>query len=140
MLTGTRSVCPERTALDQRELMPVWGVSRRLLDLDRVYGVGRSSLGCSFATLSAAHREMHSRPQPQEQMTSQCVFVIRSTATGESSTRGLPWPISEDETTGPTFPHLQRTVPMFHAGASLNGHVVARTIRTTRAVVTHSIT
>jgi len=42
VLTGTRSVCPERTALDQRELMPVWGVSRRLLDLDRVYGVGRS--------------------------------------------------------------------------------------------------
>jgi hypothetical protein len=71
-------------------------------------------------------------------MTSQCVFVIPSTATGESSTRRLTWPIREDETTGPTFPHLERTVPMFHARASLNGHVVARTIRTT--VVTHSIT
>src|SRR6266851_2579299 len=95
---------------------------------------------CSLAALSAAHRDEHSRVQPHEQMTSQRVFVIRSTATGESSTRRLPWPISEDETTGPTFPHLERTVPMFHARASLNGHVVARTIRTTRAVVTHSIT
>jgi hypothetical protein len=28
-------------------------------------------LGWSFTTLSAAHREMHSRPQPQEQVTSQ---------------------------------------------------------------------
>ena len=32
---------------------------------------GPLSLGCSFATLSAAHREMHSRFQPQEQETSQ---------------------------------------------------------------------
>ena len=32
---------------------------------------GTLSLGCSFATLSAAHRETHSRPQPQEQVTSQ---------------------------------------------------------------------
>jgi len=32
---------------------------------------GPPSLGCSFATLSAAHRETHSRPQPQEQVTSQ---------------------------------------------------------------------
>jgi hypothetical protein len=32
---------------------------------------GPLSLGCSFATLSAAHREMHSRLQPQEQETSQ---------------------------------------------------------------------
>src|SRR5260370_15919957 len=32
---------------------------------------GTLSLGCSFATLSAAHREMHSRLQPHEQITSQ---------------------------------------------------------------------
>jgi hypothetical protein len=31
---------------------------------------GTLSLGCSIATLSAAHREMHSRLQPQEQATS----------------------------------------------------------------------
>jgi hypothetical protein len=79
--------------------------------------------------------------QPHEQMTSQCAFVIRSTATEESSTRRLTWPISEDETTGPTFPHLERTnAQVWNIGTTVNGHVVARTIRTTRAVVTHSIT
>src|SRR5260370_20225850 len=31
---------------------------------------GVLSLGCSFTTLSAAHREMHCRLQPQEQVTS----------------------------------------------------------------------
>ena len=30
-----------------------------------VWVPGTLSLGCSFTTLSAAHREMHSRPQPQ---------------------------------------------------------------------------
>ena len=34
---------------------------------------GTLSLGCSFATLSAAHREMHSRLQPQKQVTNQRV-------------------------------------------------------------------
>ena len=32
---------------------------------------GGLSRGCSFVTLSAAHREMHSRLQPHEQVTSQ---------------------------------------------------------------------
>ena len=31
---------------------------------------GVLSLGCSFAALSAAHREEHSRPQPQEHVRS----------------------------------------------------------------------
>ena len=35
---------------------------------------GTLSLGCNFATLSAAHREMHSRLQPQEQVTSHAGF------------------------------------------------------------------
>jgi hypothetical protein len=101
----------------------------------------RAQLGMQLLTLSAAHRDEHSLVQPREQMTSQCVFVIRSTATGESSTRRLPWPISEDETTGPTFPHLERTnAQVWNIGTTVNGHVVARTIRTTRAVVAHSIT
>jgi hypothetical protein len=37
---------------------------------------GPLRLGCSFATLSAAHREMHSRSQPQEQVTSQRGRVV----------------------------------------------------------------
>ena len=32
---------------------------------------GPLSLGCSFGTLSAAQRDMHTRPQPHEQITSQ---------------------------------------------------------------------
>jgi len=37
---------------------------------------GVPSLGWSLTTLSAAHREMHSRPQPQEQVTSQSGRVV----------------------------------------------------------------
>jgi len=37
---------------------------------------GALSLGCSFTTLSAAHREMHSRLQPQEQVTNHRLFTL----------------------------------------------------------------
>jgi hypothetical protein len=50
---------------------------------------GTLSLGCSFATLSAAHREMHSLLQPQEQMTSQRRFGSGTTFNQSGARRQL---------------------------------------------------